>query len=163
MTRSDPADRISRCKATRQGPWILRNQTDEVLKTVMLWHGKAVCQPCPPDHQRRGPVAMMAPCDKKIALEFKRRAAELAGIIQFCAFGSRARGDAAAGSDLDVFLVVDHIDAELREKISEVAWEVGFEHGLVIMALCYPEADFASGPRSASPLVRNILSEGVVV
>jgi predicted nucleotidyltransferase len=42
-------------------------------------------------------------------------------ILQFHVFGSRARGDATEGSDLDVFLVVDHIDANLRRRISETA------------------------------------------
>jgi predicted nucleotidyltransferase len=60
---------------------------------------------------------MIAAGDRQTALEFKRYAAALVPIRQFCAFGSRARRDATAGSDLDVFLVVDHIDCSLREKI----------------------------------------------
>jgi predicted nucleotidyltransferase len=75
---------------------------------------------------------MMASSDKHAALEFKRRAAALVPILQCCVFGSRARGDATDGSDLDIFLVVDHLDAGLREKISEVAWEVGFENDVVL-------------------------------
>ena len=104
---------------------------------------------------------MMAPHDKKTALEFKRRVAELAGILQFCAFGSRARGDAAAGSDLDVFLVVDHIDAELREKISEIAWEVGFDNDVVLSTFVVTAEQLEHGPLGVSPIVRRIEREGV--
>lgn len=104
---------------------------------------------------------MMAPRDKKIALEFKRRAAALGGILQFRAFGSRARGDAATGSDLDVFLVVDHIDAELREKISEVAWEVGFDSDVVLSTFVVTVEQLEHGPLGVSPIVRQIEKEGV--
>ncbi|GEM_PF-798343 len=69
---------------------------------------------------------MMASDDRKIALEFKQRLGRLVRVLELRAFGSRARGDAATGSDLDIFLVVDRIDADLRERISELAWKVGF-------------------------------------
>jgi hypothetical protein len=38
---------------------------------------------------------------------------------------------------------------------------VAFAHGLVITALCYSEEEFTQGPRVSSPLVHNILNEGV--
>jgi predicted nucleotidyltransferase len=104
---------------------------------------------------------MMAPCDRQTALEFKRRAAALVPILQFCVFGSRARGDATAGSDLDVFLVVDHIDASLREKISEVAWEVGFENDVVLSTFVVTVEQLEHGPVGVSPIIRQIEKEGV--
>jgi len=104
---------------------------------------------------------MMALRDRQTALEFKRRAAALAPIHHFRAFGSRARGDATAGSDLDVFLVLDHIDPELRDKISEVAWEVGFENDMVISTFVVTIEQLERGPMGASPIVRQIEKEGI--
>ena len=104
---------------------------------------------------------MMAPCDQQTALEFKRRAAALAPILQFRVFGSRARGDATVGSDLDIFLVVDDIDAALREKISEVAWEVGFENDVVLSTFVVTVEQLEHGPLGVSPIVRQIEREGV--
>ena len=104
---------------------------------------------------------MMTSCDRQTALEFKRRAAALAPILQFCVFGSRARGDAAEGSDLDVFLVVDHIDADLREKISEVAWEVGFENDVVLSTFVVTVEQLEHGPLGVSPIIRHIMKEGL--
>ena len=104
---------------------------------------------------------MMAACDREIALEFKRRADKLAPILQFYVFGSRARGDATAGSDMDVFLVMGHLDAGLREKISEVAWEVGFDNGLVLSTFVVTAEQLEHGPLGVSPIVRQIEKEGV--
>jgi predicted nucleotidyltransferase len=104
---------------------------------------------------------MMAPDDRQTALEFKRRVAALVPVLQCSVFGSRARGDSTDGSDLDVFLVVDHIDTELREKISEVAWEVGFENDVVLSTFVVTVEQLEHGPIGVSPIVRQIEKEGV--
>jgi len=104
---------------------------------------------------------MIAACDKRIALEFKRRAGALVLILQFCVFGSRARGDATAGSDLDVFLVVDHIDGDLRERISELAWEVGLENDVVLSTFVVTVEQLGRGPMGVSPVVQQIEKESV--
>jgi len=104
---------------------------------------------------------MMALRDRQTALEFKRRVAALVSILQFSVFGSRARGNATEGSDLDVFLAVDHIDVELREKISELAWEVGFENDVVVSTFVVTAEQLEHGPMGVSPIVRRIEQEGV--
>jgi predicted nucleotidyltransferase len=104
---------------------------------------------------------MIAPSDKQTALEFKRRAAALVATRQVCVFGSRARGDATAGSDLDIFLVVDHIDAKLRDRISEVAWEVGFENDVVLSTFVVTAEQLERGPLGVSPIIRQIEREGI--
>lgn len=104
---------------------------------------------------------MMASDDRRIALEFKQRLGTLARVLELRAFGSRARGDAAAGSDLDIFLVVDRIDADLREKISELAWEVGFENNVVLCTFVVTVEQLKYGPVGVSPIIRQIEKEGV--
>lgn len=104
---------------------------------------------------------MMSLVDRQTALEFKRRAAGLVPIVQFRVFGSRARGDATAGSDMDVFLVVDHIDTDLREKISELAWEIGFENDMVLSTFVVAVQQLENGALGASPIIRQIEKEGV--
>jgi len=104
---------------------------------------------------------MMASYDRQTALEFKRRVVALVPILEFSVFGSRARGDATDSSDLDVFLVVDHIDPGLREKISEVAWEVGFENDVVLSTFVVTLEQLRKGPLGASPIIHRIEEEGV--
>jgi uncharacterized protein len=104
---------------------------------------------------------MMTAYDKEIALEFKRRAGALVPILQCYVFGSRARGDATSGSDLDVFLVVDRLGPGVREKISEVAWEVGFENDVVVSTFVLTAEQREHGPLGVSPIVRQIEKEGI--
>jgi len=104
---------------------------------------------------------MITPDDRQTALEFKRRAAAAAPILQFRVFGSRATGFATAGSDLDIFLVVSRLDAEIREKISEVAWEVGFENDVVLSTFVVTAEQLERGPVGVSPIIRRIEKEGV--
>lgn len=108
-------------------------------------------------------AAMIALQDRQTALEFKWRVAAVAPILQFCVFGSRARGDAIAGSDLDIFLMVDDIDPDLRERSSEVAWEVGFENDVVLSTFVATVEQLERGPLGVSPIVRQIAREGVAL
>ena len=105
---------------------------------------------------------MMREPDSMILREFVGRVRRVFPEARVWAFGSRARGDASAESDFDVCVVIPDSGGDAKAQIQRFAWEVGFGHGLVITALCYTEAEFTQGPRSAGPLVRTILAEGVV-
>ena len=70
--------------------------------------------------------------DLQIVQIFKKRLRSITQIKKMIVFGSRARGDSTNESDLDVFIEIQKISPELRQRISETAWEVGFDNNLVI-------------------------------
>ncbi|MBI4824310.1 MAG: nucleotidyltransferase domain-containing protein [Nitrospirae bacterium] len=101
--------------------------------------------------------------DLEIAKRLKERLSEAVYLIDFRVFGSRARGDEDEYSDMDVFIEVKSLDRELKEKILDIVWEVGFEHFIVISPLIFTKDEIENSPLKVSPIVRNIVEEGVVV
>jgi predicted nucleotidyltransferase len=77
------------------------------------------------------------------------------------AFGSRTRGKATEESDLDVCVVVDRLDDSVDRAIMDIAWQVGFEHYVIISTVTYSQQEFEEGPCSESTLVQNVLNAGV--
>jgi predicted nucleotidyltransferase len=106
---------------------------------------------------------VMTQRDYEIAKTLKERLSEVVGLIDFRVFGSRARGDEDEYSDMDVFVEVESIDRELKEKISDIVWQVGFDHFIVISPLIFTRNEIENSPLRASPIVRNIMEEGVAV
>ena len=104
---------------------------------------------------------MMADRDRKILDQFAARVRDQYPDAEVWAFGSRARGDATWESDLDVCVVDDNLTHADEYTIGDIAWEVGFKHGLVIIPICFTREAFKHGPMSASTLVANILREGI--
>jgi predicted nucleotidyltransferase len=78
-------------------------------------------------------------------------------------FGSRARGDAEPDSDLDVLVLVEHLDPTMRKTISHCAWEIGFEAGLLIQTVVMTREQAEQGPEQSSLLMLAVKEEGVPV
>jgi predicted nucleotidyltransferase len=83
---------------------------------------------------------MLTSTDLLIPRRLKSRLTESIPIDRFVVFGSRARGDAGSDADMDVYIEVQSLNPNLRRQISEIAWEVSLDSGVVISTLV------ASGP-----------------
>lgn len=101
--------------------------------------------------------------DYKIARELKNRLSQVVHIIDFRIFGSRARGDADEYSDMDIFLELDFINKEKKEMISDIVWEVGFNNFIVISPLFFTKEEIENSPLRSSPIVKNIMEEGIKI
>ena len=107
---------------------------------------------------------MLATTDAQASEEFARRVRDALGEgVRVWAFGSRARGDATWESDLDVCIVVPELRDNDRRTIRHLAWEVGFEDGLVLNTVVFDKRDFEEGVASESSIVRRIREEGVSI
>ncbi len=106
---------------------------------------------------------MLTETDREIAKTFQYRLKAIMPVIDLLVFGSRARGDATEESDLDVFIEVETLTKTLRDRIFELAWEVGFEMDRVISTIVVTRDDLLHGATGANPLIRQIEREGVHV
>jgi predicted nucleotidyltransferase len=101
--------------------------------------------------------------ERQTIKEFKKLLARKLHAHQIVLFGSRARGDSAPDSDMDILVLLDNPTEELEEYVSDCAWEAGFEHGIVIVPVVYSKQEWESGPDRFSLLALAIEKEGVRV
>jgi predicted nucleotidyltransferase len=104
---------------------------------------------------------MLTETDRQITHEFQHRLEVVVATLDLRVFGSRARGNAAPNSDLDIFIEVETLTPQLRQQISEIAWEVGFEFDRVISTIVATRDQLEHGAMGANPLILNIEREGV--
>ncbi|MEW6103738.1 MAG: nucleotidyltransferase domain-containing protein [bacterium] len=101
--------------------------------------------------------------DLKIANEVKERFAEFVNLLDTRVFGSCAKGGGDEYSDLDLFVEVPFINKELKEKMFDVVWDVGFKNLKVVSLFVFTQEEIENSPLRASPLVKNILEEGIKI
>ena len=107
---------------------------------------------------------MMQQRDLEIARELHEQlVAAGVPVRQFLLYGSRARGDHSPESDMDVCLVLDSFSPTVEELINRIAWQVGFDAGVVISTIEFTAEELRDSPLRSSPLVKAIRKEGVAV
>lgn len=77
-------------------------------------------------------------------------------------FGSQARGEAVAGSDVDLLLILDQVPDFWSEfqKIEEITSRLSLEYDAVISVFPISERDYQE---RQTPFLLNIRREGVLV
>jgi len=106
----------------------------------------------------------MSPDIKPILEELKRELEAVYGdrLVKLVLFGSHARGEATADSDIDVLVIlrgpVD--DWEEGERTSEATADVCLEHTVLIQCFFAAQDEYEAAPIS---LLRNVRREGVAV
>jgi uncharacterized protein len=102
--------------------------------------------------------------DKRILLKFKRLLSKRVRVNRMVLFGSRARGDHEAGSDMDVLVILeDEAGPEERDYVCDCAWEAGYREGLVLVPIAFSRDEWESGPERQSLLAKAVEAEGVAV
>lgn len=76
-------------------------------------------------------------------------------------FGSRARGDFGADSDMDVLVVIHDLNAITEQAIRDCAWETGLACGVFIVPVIYSRDEWEKGPDRSSLLALAVEQEGV--
>jgi uncharacterized protein len=99
--------------------------------------------------------------ERNVIEAFRRLLAKKLHVDQIVLFGSRARGDAAPDSDMDILVIVDKPTEDIEEYVSSCAWEAGFEYGMVIVPVVYSKEEWEAGPDRFSLLARAIEMEGI--
>lgn len=78
-------------------------------------------------------------------------------------FGSRARGDSAPDSDIDVMVVVTEESKELRKALLDIAYDLSWEYGCWLVPAICPEREVYGPFGQYDPFYVNVRREGVQV
>jgi glutathionylspermidine synthase len=109
-------------------------------------------------------VMHMNNLELQILNDFKRFLLKRVRVSKVILFGSRARGDSGAFSDMDVVVILDNAsDDHDIDYVSDCAWEAGFEHGIVIVPVVFTQDEWENGPERYSLLAQAVEAEGVPV
>jgi len=108
-------------------------------------------------------MGIMKNTDVLIIEEFKTLVQRKVEVREIRAFGSRARGDATPESDLDVLVVIDHLDHSIERYISDCAWEVGFDKDVVVVPVVVSEHALKGSPLRESVFIKNVYREGISI
>ena len=76
-------------------------------------------------------------------------------------FGSKARGDADAESDIDLLVLVDAENSQFRSELWRIASDVSLDYNVVLSPRVFGEARWAETRRMRLPLYRAIVADGV--
>ena len=100
--------------------------------------------------------------ERKAIREAAKMLKEKFPINEIILFGSKARGDSDAASDIDLFLVTKHsIHWRERQTIIHALFDVGMQHDVIFSILDTPESNFSKGLFSTFPIYDEIMREGV--
>jgi len=101
--------------------------------------------------------------ERDVLVEFLSRLQERYScrIAHVWLFGSKARGDFDEESDVDLLIVVRDGDDALEKAVSEIAYDLSLEHGVLLCEHVVSSWRFAQMRARQEFIYRNIVREGV--
>lgn len=102
-----------------------------------------------------------------IIYNFAKQIKEIYGdsLKKIVVYGSYARGDYQENSDIDVMILVDVSDAEIKKRfnlVCDLAFDYEMDYGVIISPLVKNEEHFIKWSETL-PFYRNVKQEGVIV
>lgn len=99
---------------------------------------------------------------KAVAAELKKDIAAKYELLDFKVFGSTARNDRRAGSDIDIFILLAHVDRYIEEDLFNIAYDIELKHDCLVDLIVFGK-DGLDELLSKTPLYRKVVEEGVTL
>jgi len=105
--------------------------------------------------------------DRLIISELKKRlTARLAKHIKrLIVFGSKARGESSADSDLDIVVLIDNKTPEMEKTLEDITYQVMWDYDFkpVISLKVFAESDYNNALKKGFSFYQHVEKEGVLV
>lgn len=82
-------------------------------------------------------------------------------LIDFKIFGSKARGDASEGSDIDVMIELEKYTPANESIVDDLIFSINLEYDTFISATIFGREELEAGPLSESPIYKVIERDDV--
>ncbi len=82
-------------------------------------------------------------------------------VVELKLFGSCARGEADAASDVDVLVVLDHVEWKDHVAVIDLAADIGLSHDLLLRPTVFDRSTWERWHAQQRPLVVEIEREGI--
>ncbi len=93
--------------------------------------------------------------------QFKERAGQKIPLFDIRLFGSKARGDGRDDSDLDIMVVTEENNPQVRSDIYDLCFELDLEYDTFLSTTIFERKELEEGPLSESPLYKAAMREGI--
>jgi hypothetical protein len=97
--------------------------------------------------------------DYTVAGDLKKKLLRVARLVDFRILDYQDNEDASA--DMEVFLVVETLDDDVKTRISDVIWDAGYQHMITISYVLFSREDAAHPDPEHEAVVRRFTEEGV--
>jgi predicted nucleotidyltransferase len=101
--------------------------------------------------------------EKKAIGELKAQLMSRLDVLDAKLFGSKARGDATEGSDVDIMIEIAEATPETQTEIFDLVFRINLENDTFISVVTFDRAELEEGPMSESPLYKRVQQEGISI
>ncbi len=112
---------------------------------------------------QKQPLDILTASEQEVAKDFVERVLQRFNgqLISAVLFGSRARGQAVSGVDMDVAVVLNRVDTGSRREIRHMAVEVWLEYGIYLSTRVWSLSHWHELEKNRTLLYENIRRDGV--
>lgn len=140
-----------------------------VTCSIVTWFMSAI-EPDVPEHVSNGGRSCvktvddidLTPGDRQAIETASRLVRERFPVVQVILFGSKARGNSDAESDIDLLLLTSRpLDWRERDAITDALFDLELQFDVVISTLVLPTDEWEQGPYLVLPIGDEIRRDGV--
>ena len=78
-------------------------------------------------------------------------------------FGSKARGDFHSESDIDIFILFDKVDSDVRKAIAHFTTKIFLKDDILLSPKAIEESHFSTIKRLETGFFKNIVNDGIKI